>query len=136
MCYFSHSGIARIKTRTQSFQYRRDFDTFKDFIEHYWSLKVKRAVQTIRYHAGPYRTIRDHTGPYRTKWDHTMRYKTIQTIQDNTGPYGTIWDQTGPYGTIFSQLSLSFFVCEFSISRVAHATKDWSCGHTHSSSIC
>ena len=76
-------GNGRNETRTQSFQYRRDFDAFKDFIEHYWSLKVKRAKQTIRDHTGPNGNIQDHTGPY-------------MTIQDHTGPYGTIQDHTGP----------------------------------------
>ena len=58
------------KTRTQSFQYRRDFGTFRDFIKHYWGLKVI-----------PY------MGP-------------SFNIEDQTGQYGTIWDQNGPYGTV------------------------------------
>ena len=44
-------------------------------LEHYWSLKVKRAIQTIQDHTGPYRTIRDHTGPYGTIQDHTGLYR-------------------------------------------------------------
>ena len=57
-------------TRTQSFQYRRDFDISKDLIEHCWSLKVKRAIQIIKDHMRPYGTIRGHTGPKGTIGDH------------------------------------------------------------------
>ena len=88
--------------------------------------------RTIRYNTwpyrtkpGPYATIRDHTGPYGTLLDHTGPY---WTIQDRRRPYRTIGDHTGPYRNIFSQVLVSLFVClflcEFSIPRVAHATKN------------
>ena len=63
-----NSGVYTIMvTRTQNFQYRRDFDALKDWKEHKGSLKVKRAIYwTIWEHPGLFRTILNHKGLYRT----------------------------------------------------------------------
>ena len=82
-----------LTTRTQSFQYRRDFDTLKDFIEHYWSLTVKRQYGTILDHMGPYETLQGHTGPNGTIRNHKGPK---WTIGPPTGPYRTLLDHTGP----------------------------------------
>ena len=61
---------ASLITRTQSFQYLRECDAFKD-------------------RTGPFRTIPDHLGPYGTLRNRTEPYS---TIRDHMVPY------TGPYG--------------------------------------
>ena len=46
---------------------------------------------------------------------------------NHTGPYRIIRDHTGPYGTIRDlKFAMCPYVSEFSIHRVAHATKNGS----------
>ena len=106
---------------------------------------------TILDHKGPYGTIQNYTGSYMTildltgpsgtiggyvgpkGWNGTIRY---DTKQNNTGWYGTICDHIWPYQTTFlwKLLSVSeniivcllngFFLSDFLICKVAHATKN------------
>ena len=94
-----------LKTRTQSFQYRREFDAIKDLKEYLGPYLTKEhhkgSYRTIRDHTGPYGTIRDPMGPYWTKWHHIG---TIGTIRDQIGPYGTIRDHVGTYVNIMGMI--------------------------------
>ena len=76
--------------------------------------------RTILDHAGLYVTICDRMWRYRTIWNHAGQYR---TIRDHTGSYRTIQDHVGLYKTR-SLLCVNMWVCEFSIHRVALATKN------------
>ena len=97
-------GTKPTKTRTQSFQYRREFDAIKDLKEH-WGPNL-----TKEHHKGSYRTIRDHTGafgaildqmaPYRNNWDYKGPNR---TIRDHKGSCGNICDHNGNDLTIINK---------------------------------
>ena len=78
-----------VQTRTQSFQYRRDFDTFQGLR----TLLELKSQKGYTDYTGPYGTIRDHKGPYGTIRDHTGPYR---NTRDYTGPKGTIRNHKGP----------------------------------------
>ena len=116
------SLLRSLKTRTQSFQYRQDFNALKEFKEHYGNQYIQgytvftgmyAAFWTIKEHTGQCAAIQFDKGLNRTinnnmfTCDYLGRYRTTQDIKiqnrkiyDYTGLYKTIKDYTGLQWTI------------------------------------
>ena len=91
----------------QSFQYRQDFNAFKELMELFGNRDIQGHTDfwTIRGHSGQYMAILLNTGLYSTKL--------YRTVQDYTGKYITIKDFTLLYWTIKDNIGLYRTIEEF-----------------------